>query len=440
MALLAIILFTTSCSSENEPLVPILSNTNLKVGCEGGFYTINIPSQYDISKLLVSSSASWIGLEQNVNSNTSIVRYTVEASSEYNDRTGAISFNYDGRSEILTITQTGKGAILQFSVSEYSSKDTIINAVETKFYKSVKANFKFSVKHPEWMQLTERNESSFGTEIRFKFEPNFGECFREGDIIIYDENSNVADTAHVVQYNYYNSELYIHSNAIYSIKEYFENITPKRIYITGELKSTDFSYLNSLGVEKNGNVTTYKPLSLIDLSEAYFRANDNQIHKDNSISKQLLGMVTRKLVLPKKTVRIEEYAFADLNKGDIRADTIVIPKSNVDLEIQERAFYLSNGRTLVNLIIEREIKTLPSGWLYCPELQKLYLPSSLTDVGTPSTKNLKELHIAATVPPTFKCIKENFSKCTLYVPVGCREINKNKGENSWGAFETIIEE
>ena len=220
--------------------------------------------------------------------------------------------------------------------------------------------------------------------------------------------------------------------------------------IVGEINGTDWNMIREMAGRNYQESSTEENLSVLDLSEAKIVAGGDYYYYDNLFNNKVYtsndeigeyafaycsGLTS--LTLPVGITSIGEFAFS----GCSGLTSLTLPAGITS--IGEYAFYGCRGLTSLNL--PAGITEIGSDALFegCSGLTRLTLPDGITKIGSHAfngCSGLTSIYLyAEKVPKIDSKAFEGFDakKCTLYVPMGTRDIYRLFGFGNY--FENIVE-
>ncbi len=179
-----------------KPTLTIWPN-ELTFKSEGEEKTFAITSNSDWT---ITNPSTWCKINPTQGNGNTTVIAIVDASEEYDDRNFNLTIKAGEITEVMTVTQKKKDAIIltkeKYDIPTEGDNITV----------EVKSNISYSTiipeEHNEWIKRVETNQLGRGLEtknLNFEISANPTTDKREGIIVIKDNSSSLADTIHVYQ-------------------------------------------------------------------------------------------------------------------------------------------------------------------------------------------------------------------------------------------------
>ena len=218
-------------------------------------------------------------------------------------------------------------------------------------------------------------------------------------------------------------------------------ITMEKLKVVGPLNcNTDIETLRIFSGKEE------KPLTVLDLEDAYFCSEEGLFSIDESIDE--VGKINyipdylfasfklRRIVIPSITTIINKYAFSDC----IYLQNVVFPK-NLQ-RIEEYAFWNCD---LKQIELPENLKYIGrKAFSKCNLVSKIIIPASVEEVDYDAFEDVgayfpADIWMYSNVPPSIPNLCSVYcsnNKITLHVPIGCTEAY---AATAWGKAANIVE-
>lgn len=348
--------YTFTCGTASQKLTVIqkqkdaltVTSSNFEIPADGQEITIevkaNIQFEYEIT-----DGSGWIHEVGTKTMETTVLNFTVDANSEFEDREGRITITSGDISETITIHQAESVPAINIETKEYE-----VSAECEPITVEIEANVEYRYRtDADWIHFADISEDGIVLEIDRN---NLLES-RTAEVEFYNEEYNLSVIISVKQNAYGLDDMlktvHVETKGTLS-KVLAENGADAAEYlkITGVLNDVDFLVLNEMGTNN---------LIYLDISEVDMTVLPNDAMNGTNLSH---------IILPDELVEIGDRAFCGTNLLKVE-----IPES-VEI-IGEEAFQDCTSLTEINIPLHVR-KIGYSAFYNCTSLQgSIVIPATL---------------------------------------------------------------
>ncbi len=463
-------LLLTACSSDEKPFIKGGDHSSEKYLSEGviadeAATTLHLNLRHLPGILTASCDEYWCDIVK-TETDPSMMSTSVELSLDRNDdwtnREAKLTLLVDGCTKNVRIMQKFEERMQPEDDVVYVSRDggDITVRLKAKVSGNIMADLAFG-DQPEWIEFEEvsydqTNPQKPEYRLHFKSKENKGLGRICGVTVKAEESKAMSHFCLIQQPTIFNEEETISIDKAGKLDILIgtdkDNIRRVRnLKLTGEMNGVDWNALRSFfykGYAADPSPDAY-PVNL-DLSDVYSVKGDRTfysslgyepkkselyVYQDNEIPESAFSWFVNLagLILPQKTVKINQYAFAH----NPSLASIDIPDS-VE-QISYGAFQACWNLKIVNISDNSRLRRLGRyAFSDCGPIEKMNLPISLTEIDDGCLNfAAKELKVHWPTPPEIRVPPTAKEGSVLYVPKGSAPLYREAF--GWNRFNSILE-